>query len=225
MNEGRYNIPRQYKVDKGMPLEALFQRIENPKCRRIFEAEVECVTWKYHIVDKEGISSIAELVKERGLSVFEVSLKRKIAPDLLTEVFAGLLQRSMVLVYLCNGELSMGTFIPMGKGTTGRMCSTDFYPYDDSRMIELMDYEKDSNKNTDQIHKRIFATIRQQKRIIMIEKAYEGLSPVESAESEILSFEFSLENLDKIRADADFVQSQLRVVRPKGTSKAVRDTA
>ena len=90
MNEGRYNIPRQYKVDKGMPLEALFQRIENPKCRRIFEAEVECVTWKYHIVDKEGISSIAELVKERGLSVFEVSLKRKIAPDLLTEVFAGL---------------------------------------------------------------------------------------------------------------------------------------
>ena len=78
---------------------------------------------------------------------------------------------------------------------------------------------------TDQIHKRIFATIRQQKRIIMIEKAYEGLSPVESAESEILSFEFSLENLDKIRADADFVQSQLRVVRPSGTSKAVRDTA
>ncbi len=26
MSEGRYNIPKQYKVDKGMPLEALFQK-------------------------------------------------------------------------------------------------------------------------------------------------------------------------------------------------------
>ena len=31
MSEGRYNIPKQYKVDKGMPLEALFQKIDNLK--------------------------------------------------------------------------------------------------------------------------------------------------------------------------------------------------
>ena len=105
----------------------------------------------------------------------------------------------------------MGTFIPMGRGTTGRMCSTDFYPYDMNRMIELMDFEKDSNRNVDQIHRRIFATIRSQKHIIMIEKAYEQLDPRTDTDNEILSFEFSLENLDKIREDADFVQSQLSV--------------
>ena len=55
MSEGRYNIQKQYKVDKGMPLDALFQRIDNLNCRRIFEAEIECVEWSYHLVDKEGI--------------------------------------------------------------------------------------------------------------------------------------------------------------------------
>lgn len=104
MSEGRYNIQKQYKVDKGMPLDALFQRIDNLKCRRIFEAEIECVEWSYHLVDKEGIKDRKDLVREPGLSIFEVNLKRKISPDLLTEVFAGLLQRPMVMVYLCDGS-------------------------------------------------------------------------------------------------------------------------
>ena len=97
MSDGRYNIPKQYKVDKGMPLEVLFQRIDNLKCRRIFESGIESVEWSYHLVDKEGIANRTELVKERGVSLFEVKLRRKISPDLLTEVFAGLLQRPMVL--------------------------------------------------------------------------------------------------------------------------------
>lgn len=210
MSEGRYNIPKQYKVDKGMPLDALFQRIDNLKCRRIFEAEVECVEWSYHLVDKEGVKDMMELVREPGLSFFEVNLRRKISPDLLTEVFAGLLQRPMVMVYLCDGELSMGTYIPAGKGTAGRMCSTDFYPYAADRMIEMLDFDMDSDKTTEQVHKRIFATIRQQKRVIMIEKAFERLN--RDSEKETFAFEFSLENLERIRADADFVQSQLKVV-------------
>ena len=142
--------------------------------------------------------------------MFEVKLRRKISPDLLTEVFAGLLQRPMVLAYLCDDELSMGTFLPVGKGTAGKMCSTDFYPYDADRMIELLDYEMDFDKSVDQIHRRIFATLRQQKRIIMIEKAFERLN--KDNERDTFAFEFSLENLDRIRADADFVQSQLKVV-------------
>ena len=208
MSEGRYNIPKQYKVDKGMPLDALFQKIDNLKCRRIFEAEIECVEWSYHLVDKEGVKDMKELVREQGLSVFEVNLKRKIDPDLLTDVFAGILQRPMLMVYLCNGELSMGTFIPVGK--TGRTCSTDFYPYDTDRMIEVIDFDADSGKATQQIHKRIYATLFQQKRMIMIEKAFEQLN--KDSERESFAFEFSLENLDRIRADADFVQSQLKVV-------------
>ena len=210
MSDGRYNIPKQYKVDKGMPLEVLFQRIDNLKCRRIFESGIESAEWSYHLVDKEGIANRTELVKERGVSLFEVKLRRKISPDLLTEVFAGLLQRPMVLAYLCDDELSMGTFLPVGKGTAGKMCSTDFYPYDADRMIELLDYEMDFDKSVDQIHRRIFATLRQQKRIIMIEKAFERLN--KDNERDTFAFEFSLENLDRIRADADFVQSQLKVV-------------
>ena len=208
MSEGRYNIPKQYKVDKGMPLDALFQKIDNLKCRRIFETEIESVEWSYHLVDKEGIKDMRELVREQGLSVFEVNLKRKIDPDLLTDVFSGLLQRPILMVYLCNGELSMGTYIPIGKSS--RTCSTDFYPYDADRLIEVMDYDADSGKTTQQIHKRIYAMLFHQKRMIMIEKAFEQLN--KDNEKESFAFEFSLENLDRIRADADFVQSQLKVV-------------
>lgn len=208
MSEGRYNIPKQYKVDKGMPLDVLFQKIDNLKCRRIFESEIESVEWSYHLVDKEGIKDMKELVRQQGLSVFEVNLKRKIDPDLLTDVFSGVLQRPILMVYLCNGELSMGTYISVGKSS--RTCSTDFYPYDADRMIEVMDYDADSGKTTQQIHKRIYAMLFQQKRMIMIEKAFESLN--KESERESFAFEFSLENLDRIRADADFVQSQLKVV-------------
>lgn len=208
MSEGRYNIPKQYKVDKGMPLDALFQKIDNLKCRRVFEAEIESVEWSYHLVDKDGVKDMKELVREQGLSVFEVNLRRKISPDLLTDVFAGVLQRPIVMVYLCDGELSMGTYISTGRTT--RTCSTDFYPYDVDRMIEVLDFDLDYDKTTQQIHKRIYATLCQQKRMIMIEKAFERLSKENEGDS--FAFEFSLENLDRIRADADFVQSQLRVV-------------
>ena len=44
----------------------------------------------------------------------------------------------------------------------------------------------------------------------MIEKAFERLNREHERVS--FDFEFSLENLDRIRADADFVQSQLMVV-------------
>ncbi len=208
MSEGRYNIPKQYKVDKGMPLEALFQKIDNLKCRRIFEAEIESVEWIYHMVDKAGVKDMRELVREQGLSVFEVKLKRKVDPDLLTDVFAGLLSRPMLMVYLCDGELSMGTYIPVGKSS--RTCATDFYPYDADRLIEVIGYDTDAGSTVQQIHKRIYAMLFQQKRAIMIEKAFEQLN--RDNERESFAFEFSLENLDRIRADADFVQSQLKVV-------------
>ena len=88
------------------------------------------------------------------------------------------------------------------------------YDYDEERMIELLDYEQDSDKNTDQIHKRIFAAIRQQRRVVMVDKAFEQLEKAKGrkAEGELLPFEFNFDNLDKIREDADFVRTQLRVV-------------
>ena len=126
MSDGRYNIPKQYKVDKGMPLEVLFQRIDNLKCRRIFESGIESVEWSYHLVDKEGIANRTELVKERGVSLFEVKLRRKISPDLLTEVFAGLLQRPMVLAYLCDDSCRWGHFYQLGREQQARCAQQIF---------------------------------------------------------------------------------------------------
>ncbi len=210
MSDGRYNIPKQYKVDKGMPLNTLFDKIDNEKCRRIFGAEIESVEWSYHIVSKNGITNMAELVRENGLSLFEVKLKRKVAPELLTEVLAGLIKKPAVIVYLCARELAMGVYLPPGENGTGKMCSTDFYQYDPERMINIIDYEADRDKSPEQIGTRIFALIRNQRRMIMIEKAYERLN--RDSTDEMLTFEFSIENLDKIRADAEFVQSQLMIV-------------
>ena len=210
MSDGRYNIPKQYKVDKGMPLDTLFDKIENEKCHLIFNAEIESVEWSYHIVSKIGITNMAELVREAGLSLFEIKLRRKVAPELLTEVLAGLIKKPSIMVYLCAKELAMGIYLPSGQTGAGRMSSTDFYQYDPERMINIIDYEADRDKSPEQIGMRILAMIRNQRRTIMIEKAYDRLS--RDSENEMLSFEFSFENLDKIRADAEFVQAQLRIV-------------
>lgn len=212
MREGSYNIPRQFKIDKGMPTEALFSKIENPKCRKIFNSEIERVIWSYHMTDSSDWSDMMSLLRQQGLSVFEVALRRKISSELLTEVFAGLLQRPVVLCYLCEDELAMGTFIPTGgEGTRGRSCTTDFYPYDDGRMIEIIDYEQDAGKSMAEIHRRIYNTIKQQKRAIMIEKAFSRIANEARQEENDFALEFSLENLDKIRRDAAYVQERLMV--------------
>lgn len=125
------------------------------------------------------------------MSVLEISLKSKVLPDLLTEVFADLLQRAMVLVYRCDGEMAMGAYIPMGRSHRKNMCD-GFYDYDEERMIELLDYEQDSDKNTDQIHKRIFAAIRQQRRVVMVDKAFEQLEKAKGRKAEGSFFRLSL---------------------------------
>ena len=210
MSEGRYNIPKQYRVDKGMPLNILFQRIDNVKCREIFETDVEAVTWNYQITDEDGITDVNALIRQKGISVFEVVLKHKISTELLTEVLVGLIQKPMVLVYLCEGELAMGTYLPCGKGNSGRTVSTDFFPYDVSRMIEILDFEQDSGKDVEQIHKRIYMTLRQQKKIIMIEKAFQNMKSEKMPRVD-LAYEFSMENIERIREEAEYCESRLRV--------------
>lgn len=210
MSEGRYNIPKQYRVEKGMPLEALYPRIANGKCREIFETEIVSMEWCYHITDGEYAPDMASLIRQKGISVFEVITRHKVSPELMTEVFAGLIQRRFIILYLCENELAMSTFIPGEDTRAGKVCSTDFYPYDNSRMIEILDFAQDSGKSVEQIHNRILSVIRQQKRVIMIEKAFANLQRNKPQEMD-LSYEFSEENLEKIREDADYVQEQLRV--------------
>ena len=60
------------------------------------------------------------------------------------------------------------------------------------------------------------STIRQQKRIIMIEKAFEKMKNLSGSKSEEkheenMAYDFSEENLDKIREDAEYVKEQLKV--------------
>lgn len=211
MSEGRYNIPKQYRVEKGMPLEALASRIENTKCKEIFETEVESVEWVFHVTNDSYAPNMYTLLKQKGISVFEVLMRHKVSTELLTELFAGLLQKRCVIAYICEGELAMATFVPSGTPGKGRMCSTDFYPFDASRMIEILDFAQDCDKSVEEIHGRILAMIRQQKRMIMIEKAFESLRESKMKSNEIISFDFSQENLNKIREDAAYVQEQLRV--------------
>ncbi len=210
MSRGRYNIPKQYKVEKGMPTEVLYKRIENSKCRGIFQNGVESITWSYQITDDAPTSDVTALMRSEGISVFEVVTKTTASPELLTEVFAALIPKRSLIVYLCGDELAMGVFIPNESGKGGRMCATDFFPYDSSRMIEVLDYERDCDKSYVQIHNRLLATIRQNKRIIMIEKAFESIQNKKKAETEA-NFDFSAEALNKIREDARYVEEQLKV--------------
>jgi len=216
MSRGRYNIPKKYRVDKGMPLEALSQRIANTKCRQIFETEIESMTWCYQIVDEDNLTDTSALIRQNGISVFEVHMKSKVSTELLTELLAGLIPKRTVITYICDNELAVATFIPAEKGFAAKICATDYYPFDISRMIEVLDFEKDCDKPVTEVYKRIFMTIRQQKRIIMIEKAFENISKSKSQSQEKpqqqqMDFEFAIENLAKIREDAKYVQDQLHV--------------
>ena len=134
----------------------------------------------------------------------------KARTELLTEVLAGLIQKPMVFVYLCGEELAMGTYLPSPKGNCGRTVSTDFFPYDSSRMIEILDFEQDGDKSAEQIHKRIYMTLRQQKKVIMIEKAFQNMKSEKMPKVD-LTYEFSMENIERIREEAEYCESRLRV--------------
>ena len=210
MSECRYNIPKQYRVDKGMPLEALYPRMKDSKCREIFETEIVSMEWCYHITDGESASNLTDLLRRKGISVFEVITRHKVSPELMTEVFAGLIQKRFIIIYLCEQELAMAAFIPGSNTGAGKVCATDFYPYDSSRMIEILDFAQDADKSVEEIYDRILSVIRQQKRVIMIEKAFANLHKNTEKEPD-LEYEFSEENLEKIREDANYVQEQLKV--------------
>ena len=150
------------------------------------------------------------LLRKNGISVFEVITRQKISPELMTEVFADLIRKRFVIVYLCEQEIAMATFVPGENEEEGKICATDFYSYDMSHMIEILDFEQDANKSVEEIHNRIMSVIRQQKKEIMIEKAFAGMHKSVQQEPD-LEYEFSEENLEKIREDANFVQEQLRV--------------
>lgn len=211
MSEGRYNIPKQYKVDRGMPVELLNQRIENQKCRQIFDTEISSMTWCYQITDDGGSSDATTLMRAQGISVFEVVTRHKVSSELMTEVFAGLIPKRMLIMYICDGELATAIYIPKQQGKAARVCATDFYPYDTERMIDVLDFEHDFDKTTEQLQLRLLATVRQQKKIIMIEKAFESMKKEVHEQTQDLNFEFSEQNLDRIREEADYVQEQLRV--------------
>ena len=135
-------------------------------------------------------------------------------------------------MYICDGELSIGTYIPAQNGIAARMAVTDYYPYDQNRIIEVIDFEQDNNKNTAQIQKRFLQTVRYQRKMIMIEKAFENMNKKarekeisetkEGIKAEIKSeksiasdddsfFNFDEEEIRRIREDALYVQQQLTV--------------
>ena len=69
MSECRYNIPKQYRVDKGMPLEALYPRMKDSKCREIFETEIVSMEWCYHITEGERTGYGIAASQERNFRI------------------------------------------------------------------------------------------------------------------------------------------------------------
>lgn len=214
MSEGRYNIPKKYKIDRGMPVELINQKIENEKCRQVFNSEIEKMTWCYQITN-ENILDAKGLMRAKGISMFEVVMKNKISTELMTEVISTLIPKRFIIMYICDGELAIGTYIPAEERVPAKMSVTDFYPYDGDRMIEILDFEQDSNRSIEEIHARFLQTVRYQRKMIMIEKAFQSMSNKtnveEKQESKETVLNFDLDEINRIREEARFVQQQLTV--------------
>lgn len=210
MSVGNYNVPRQYLVDKGLPIEFLGQKIKDEKCREIFDEEVKSILWSYQIVDDEMLHVGGNLTSKKGISVFEIELHHEIPAELMMEIIASFIPRRMVISFICRNEYALSAYIPGEYGLLPRLQASDYIPLDTTQQIKILDFEQDENKDYQEIHRRILRDIREQKRIAMVEKAFSNIQKEKKKQDDSFDFLFSQENLDKIREDAEFVEEQLR---------------
>lgn len=210
MSVGNYNVPSQYKVDKGLPIEFLGQKIKDEKCKEIFEEEVQSLQWCFQIVDDEILQTGGSLTGKKGISVFEVQLRHEISAELMTEIIAGMIPRRMLLCFICKDRMALSAYIPGEYGLTPRLQVSDYESLDTTHSINIWDAKEDSKKDYQEIHRRMLRQIREQKRVSMIEQAFTKIQKEKKKVKDEFDFLFSQENLDKIREDAEFVEEQLR---------------
>lgn len=218
MDRIRYNISQQYSVDKGVSLKMLCDKMPNEMYRRIMQSYVKSVVWRYKIIDDFRQSKFAD--NGADIKLLEVELKEKISTELVMEMIASMFSGQFIVVFLYNGEVALGAAREkmFAKGEK-EVVATEFVPYDFSRRLSVIDYDLDCGKNTTQIFDRIIREIRTQKKEIQMREALRALKKEKkevknvskAAAMKAAVNEFSAENLERIRKDAEYVQSRLAV--------------
>ena len=209
-----YNIPGEYLVEKGLPIEFLNQKIKDEKCKEIFTEQVDSIIWKYQLVNDEDLSLPGTLTVKKGICIFEVDLKEEVNPELLTEIIASFIPRRMVIAFWLDKRLALSSYIPGEYGLTPTLQATDFYDTDVTKEVRILDFDEDSHKDYTVIQRRILNAIRERKKEALIEEAFNKVKIKKKKVTELKDFDllFSSENLDKIREDAEYVEEQLRVI-------------
>lgn len=210
-----YNIPENYKVEKGLPIDFLGEKIKDEKCKDIFIMQVENLVWKYHLVNDDAFEQPGPLTGKKGVCIFEVQLKEEVDPELMTEIIASFIPRRMILAFFAEKNYALASFIPGEYGLPPSVQTTKYMKYDENDPIEILDSTEDAHKEYQVIQRRIQGTIRERKREALIEQAFEKVKfrRKEKNKNTLDEFDilFSQANLDKIREDAEYVEEQLRV--------------
>ncbi len=210
-----YNIPETYRVEKGLPVDFLGEKIKNEKCKDIFEMQVESLVWKYHLVNDEALGEPGFLTSKKGICVFEVQLKEEVDPELMTEIIASFIPRRMILAFFAGKRMALSSYIPGDYGLPPTLQTCQFTKIEENSTIEILDFDKDLHKDYSVIQRRVLSSIREKKKEILIEQAFEKIKfkKKERNKNALDEFDilFSQANLDKIREDAEFVEEQLRV--------------
>lgn len=210
-----YNIPADYRVDKGIPVEFLSQKIKDEKCKSIFENQVEAITWKFHLINDDDKNTPGSITSKKGICVFEVKLMEEVEPELMAEIIAGFLPRRMILCFVVENKMALVSYIPGEYGLPPSLQASKYINQNDSDVINILDPEKDLHKDYKTIQRRIISTIYEKKKELLINQAFEKVKLKKRIASKNTLDEFDIlfsqANLDKIREDAEYVEEQLRV--------------
>lgn len=214
----KYNISQEYRIGREVSVEMLCEKISDETCRKILSSYVSCITWEFRIENHDMMQGSRQTL-HRSLQIIEVDLKASISSELLTEIMASIFGSLFVAVFVYKERIALGTIKPkFSNAGEKEIATSSFYEFDFEKRLELIDYDQDQGKPPYLIHERIYHMIRQKKKENEMQAALStllqgtGLVEVEKdEEKESLSFDFSLEALEQIRQDTEYVQERLSI--------------
>lgn len=213
----KYNISQEYCIGREVSVDMLCEKIPDETYRKILSSYVSHISWEYRIESNDMMQGSRQTL-HRSLQIVEVDLNAKISSELLTEIMASIFGSLFVAVFVYKNEIALGTIKPKFSNVGEKeIVTSSFYSFDSEKRLELIDYEQDHGKQPYLIHERIYKEIRQKKKENEMQEALSsifqdtGLPEMEKDEERgPLSFDFSLEDLEQIRQDTEYVQDRLK---------------
>ena len=214
----KYNISQEYCIGREVSVDMLCEKIPDETYRKILSSYVSHITWEYRIENNDMMQGSRQTL-HRSLQIIEVDLKAKISSELLTEIMASIFGNLFVAVFVYKNEIALGTIKPKFTNVGEKEITTSsFYAFDSDKRLELIDYEEDQGKQPYAIHERLYHMIRKKKKENEMQEALSsifqdtGIPEIDqNEEREPLSFDFSLEDLEQIRQDTEYVQGRLSI--------------